>query len=331
MRKLIAIFLLIIFLIPGTVVASPAKSPLAKDKLTDFTTAVRLTDLCAGGDTYLGEEGCLYPDSNLPLPGYLAQLENVDCFDPVSGKTIIVVIGMSMAQNALTGWLQFTNRPEVNDNLVIIDGTLGSNQQRFQDPDYFGWGTGLSRLTAAGYTASQVKCVIYHNAWSGPSSLGFPAHAINMLNSLETTMNIMPTKYPSVEAIYVTNRHYGLSPSSKHPEPYSFEEGFSWKWLVENRINCTANCGPLIAWFADEWFESWSTHPEYYCTDGLHLCGAGLTASGQIWHDSLSALSYTSWYLDVSTPTPTPSSTFTPMPTNTPPLLQRQQARPFLG
>ena len=143
-------------------------------------------------------------------------------------------------------------------------------------------------------------------------------------------MGIIRDKYPNAQMILVTNRHYALSPTSKHPEPYAYEEGFSWKWLVENRINCTANCGPVIAWLANQWVPGWASHPEYYIEDGLHLSpgpGGGQWASAELWYEAMSTTSYIApWYLVGPPPTATPSPTSgptstptaTPSPSNTP-------------
>ena len=303
---------------------------LLKGSASAAFTAVPLPELGMG--FYLDQQGGLYPGGlNVPPPAYLAQLEAEDCHDPATGKAIIPVIGMSMAQNALKGWQTFLNNPEVSDNLVVIDGTLGSDQQRFTNPDYFGWGIGLNRLNAAGYTAAQVKCVIYHNSWSGPSG-EFVPYAEMVRDSFAVTMAIIKQKYPNVAVIYLNSRHYGLSPSSKQPEPYAYWEGWAVKWLIESRINCVSDCGALLAWNAYQWVPGWADHPEYYAADGLHLVGAGQVASGQIWHNYLSSTTFTApWYLDgappptstpgptaVPTSTPTPTgATMTPTPTNT--------------
>lgn len=276
-----------------------------------------------GTGEFMGEQGGLYPNGqNEPPIAYLQQLENVDCSNG-NGQVIIVGLGMSMMQNALSGWENYLNLPEVNDNLVLINGAIGSNQQRWQDENYFGWSKGLQALLQAGYTTADVKCIMYHNAWSGPSG-DFVPYAEMVKNSFAITMDIIQDKYPNVEMILINSRHYGLSPTSKQPEPYAFYEGWSVKWLIKDRINCVVNCGALLAWNAYQWKPEWIDHPEYYVTDGLHLSQAGQNASGQIWHDYLANTSFTAgWYLDGTiqptataipevTPTATPFLNITP-------------------
>ena len=274
----------------------------------DFTTAVPLPLL--GTDTYYGQQGGLYPGGeNNPPAAYAAELDAVDC---TAGP--VVVIGMSMAQNAYSGWSNFFNLPEVNDDLVVVDGTLGSNQQRFMDPDYFGWNVGISRLPA-GTTAADVRCIIYHNAISGPAG-EFVPYAESARDAFAVTNDIIAKKYPNVALIYINSRHYGYSPTSKQPEPFAYWDGFAVKWLIEARISCAADCGPLVDWGAYQWVDEWANHSEYYQVDGLHLSGAGQLESGAIWHAYYSEATH--WYLDAPAPTPTPTPDQTDTPTAAP-------------
>jgi cell division septation protein DedD len=286
----------------------------------DYTTPIPLTQL--GTDTYYSQQGGLYPGgSNTPPAGYKSELDQLAISLASDNQLVVLGLGMSMMQNAMSGWEPFAAGPGTNPNMVVVNGAIGSNQQRWADPNNAVWNRGPQALAAAGLTAADVDIVLYHNAWSGPSSLPFPDHAVNMLNSITGTMDTIADKYPNTSLILITNRHYALSSTSKHPEPWAYEEGFSWKWLVENRINCTANCGTHIAWLVDEWISDWANHPEYYAADGLHLAGAGQQESGQLWHDALSTWSYTApWYLDAPPMTPTSTATATETPTPTPTL-----------
>jgi hypothetical protein len=226
---------------------------------------------------------------------------------------------MSMQQNASQGFINggYTSGSGINPAFRFVNGAIGSKQQNWVDPNNSVWNRGTQALGSSGLSANDVDVVFYHNAWAGPSSLPFPDHAVNMKESAQITMGIIQDKYPNVQMILVANRHYALSPTSKHPEPFAYEEGFSWKWLIEDRINCTVDCGVPIAWYAEEWVPDWASHPEYYMSDGLHLVGAGQLASAAIWYSYMSTLSYIApWYLSEPVPTATPSNT--PLPTDTP-------------
>ena len=291
----------------------------------DYTTAVPLPDLC--GDTYYGQAGCLYPGSNEPPAAYAAELDAVAATLANDSQVVVLTLGMSMQQNATNGFLTAGYASgttpagtAVNPNFLMLNGAIGSKQQNWIDPNNTVWDRGTQVLGSAGLNAAAVDVVFYHNAWAGPSSEPFPQHAQTMLASLEVTMGIIRDKYPNAQMILVTNRHYALSPDSKHPEPFAYEEGFSWKWLIENRINCTADCGPVIAWLTNQWVPDWVNHPEYYVTDGLHLSpgpGGGQWASAELWYGAMSTTSYIApWYLAQPAPTPTPTGT--PSPSNTP-------------
>ncbi|MCB1716173.1 MAG: hypothetical protein KDK05_13690 [Candidatus Competibacteraceae bacterium] len=302
----------------------------------DYTTPIPLTQL--GPDTYYGQQGGLYPGgANEPPAAYAAELDAVAATLAADNKVVVLTLGMSMQQNATNGFLTAGYASgttpagtAVNPNFLMLNGAIGSKQQNWTDPNNSVWNRGTQVLGSVGLNAAAVDVVFYYNAWAGPSSEPFPQHAQTMLASLEVTMGIIRDKYPNAQMILVTNRHYALSPTSKHPEPYAYEEGFSWKWLVENRINCTANCGPVIAWLANQWVPGWASHPEYYIEDGLHLSpgpGGGQWASAELWYEAMSTTSYIApWYLVGPPPTATPSPTSgptstptaTPSPSNTP-------------
>ena len=327
-RTITPIFLTIALLTAVLLTSRPAAA-------VDYTTAVPLPDLC--GDTYYGQAGCLYPGSNTPPAAYAAELDAVAAALSNDSQVVVLTLGMSMQQNATNGFLtagyasgMTPAGTAVNPNFLMLNGAIGSKQQNWTDPNNTVWDRGTQVLNSVGLNAAAVDVVFYHNGWAGPSSEPFPQHAQTMLASLETTTGIIRDKYPNVQMILVTNRHYALSPTSKHPEPYAYEEGFSWKWLVENRINCTADCGPVIAWLTNQWVPDWANHQEYYIEDGLHLSagpGGGQWASAELWYADMSTTSYIApWYLASLPPTDTPSPTsgptdtptVTPLPSNTP-------------
>ena len=301
----------------------------------DYTTAVPLPDLC--GDTYYGQAGCLYPGSNQPPAAYAAELDAVAATLAADNQVVVLSLGMSMMQNATNGFLtagyasgMTPAGTAVNPAFLLLNGAIGSKQQNWESPTNTVWNRGEQVLTSAGLIPADVDVILYHNAWAGPSTLPFPDHAVNMLSSLEITMPIIRDKYPNTKMVLVANRHYALSPDSKHPEPYAYEEAWSWKWLIANRISCTVDCGPVIAWLTNQWVPDWANHQEYYIEDGLHLSpgpGGGQWASAELWYGAMIATSYIApWYLASLPPTATPSPTSgptdtpttTPSPSNTP-------------
>lgn len=306
------LLIFILLLMAALLVGEPAFA-------VDYTTAVPLDILC--GDAYYGEEGCLYPGSNTPPTGYLdTAISQLSADDQI----VVLCLGMSAMQNMCTGFLNggYLNAPDVNPAVRFINGAQGGTQQQWTDPNHFVWNKGLNALSAAGLTAPQVDVVIYHNTIGGLSG-AFPANALQLQASLSQTMEIIPTKYQNAVLIMAMGRYHAFfaDPSSKSPEPHAYESNFSYKWLIADRIACTENCGPVIAWgphlwqepTAELWPQSW------YCADGIHLCGSGQQSAGGVWDAKFRSLPYIApWYLAGPVPTATPTET--PGPTNTPTL-----------
>lgn len=274
-------------------------------------------------------------------PDYLAELNAVASALASDNQIVIVGIGPSIMQNSISGFVPFLNLPFVNDNIIFVDGSLGSNQQRFENPDYFGWNVGINRLPA-GLTAADVDVVFYYNALTGPSGT-FEQYVQTAANSYELTYDIINQKYPNVQLILQNSQHYaGWCGQCKAPEPYAEWQRYAVDELIERRMSGEIS-GALIAWNAFQWDDTW---PQNHYSDGLHLSGLGQAATGQLWHDYLSSTSFTAlWYLEDSqsqptstptaipsstpevtvTPSPFPSATPTGEPTMIPELCGRQQ------
>lgn len=316
MKRVISFTIIFSVILLGVLLASGEQA-----QAVDYTQPVALPEL--GADTFLGAQGGLYPDGqNEPPAAYLAALMAVSGALANNNQIVVVAIGPSIMQNSVSGFAPFLNSLGVNDNIVFVDGSLGSNQQRFEDPDYFGWDVGINRLPP-GLTAVDVDIVLYYNALTSPSG-SFPDFVQMAAGSFEITYNIINQKYPNVQLILQNSQHYaGWCGQCKAPEPYAHYNGFAVKELIERRINGEIN-GALIAWNAYHWDDTWL---ENYYTDGLHLSGLGQQSTGQLWHDYLSTSFNAVWYLDSQpqpTVTPTNTAVFavtatpSPFPTNTP-------------
>lgn len=247
-------------------------------------------------------------------PGYLSELNQTAISLSSDNQLVIVGIGPSIMQNSINGFVPFLNLPEVNDNIIFVDGSLGSNQQRFENPDYFGWDVGINRLPA-GLTAADVDIVFYYNALTSPSGT-MEQYIETAADSYQITYEIINDKYPNVQLILQNSQHYaGWCGQCKAPEPYAEWGKYAVDELIERRMNDEIS-GALIAWNAFQWDDTW---PQNYYTDGLHLSGLGQQATGQLWHDYLSNTSFTApWYLANGIPQPTSTSTNTAVPGVTP-------------
>ena len=249
---------------------------------------------------------------------YQSELDQMAISLSSDSELVIVGIGPSIMQNSITGFVPFLSSPEVNDNIIFVDGSLGSNQQRFENPDYFGWDVGINRLPN-GLTAADVDIVFYYNALTNPTGTQ-SEYTQTAADSYEITYGIIADKYPNVQMILHSSQHYaGWCGQCKAPEPYAYYQKFAVDELIRRRIDGEIS-GPLLARNAYQWDSTW---PQNYYTDGLHLSNLGQTATGQLWHDYLSVTSFTApWYLDGTAPTATPgatgTATVTAVPSNTP-------------
>ncbi len=295
---------------------------LLSRSLVSAQSTVALPELGTG--FYKGEQGGLYPGGlNVPPAFYLAELEAMAAQLAEDDELVVACLGMSMMQNACSGFIYngYASGPDINPALHVINAAIGSKQQNWELVDHRVWNDSKSRLATAGYVPEDVDVVLYHNAWAGPS-LPFPDHSLMMLDSLRVTMDNIVYHYPNTQIIYLNSRHYGgWNLDSKSPEPWAYEEGFSYKWLIEERINGEIDT-PLLAWQAYQWIPTWPQ--SFFIEDGLHLSFEGQAASAEVWANYFKTSSYIApWYLansppgDLSTPTPTATVTSTPTATVT--------------
>lgn len=246
---------------------------------------------------------------------YQSELDAMAAELAQDNQLVIVGIGPSIMQNSINGFMPFLG--QANPDIVFVDGSLGSNQQRFENPDYFGWNVGINRLPP-GLTAADVDIVFYYNALTGPSGT-MEEYAQTAADSYQITYQIISQKYPNVRLILQNSQHYaGWCGACKAPEPYAYWQRYAVDELIRRRADGEI-AGPLIAWNAYQWDDTW---PAYYFSDGLHLSGLGQQATGQLWHDFLSTASYTApWYTGQPAPTATPTNgtaVSTNAPTTTP-------------
>lgn len=304
MRKVNLLLIMITIFVFSTLAVQSAAA-------VDYTTAVPLPEL--GTDTYFGEQGGLYPGSNEPTGDYLTELTAVSDVLVNDNQVVALSLGMSAMQNMSSGFAGCCAQ-----RVTFVNGAIGSKQQQWEDPNHTVWDRGTQMLAGQGLTAVDVDVVLYHNTIGGLSGEFVPA-ATQLKDSLAITMDIIQDKYPNAQMILLTSRyHANYAPAgSKSPEPYAYYSGFSVKWLIEDRINCTADCGVPLAWFAYLWDESWPQ--SWYVSDGIHLSNAGKTQAGLIWQTQMNAAAHIApWYLGSTPPTATATQEPTAVPSSTP-------------
>jgi hypothetical protein len=252
---------------------------------TSVPGLVPLNELGTG--TYQGFEGGLYPGGVNTRPfahtvGGLAQAAQIVPRDAAgtpsaSGRIVFLSIGMSNATQEFSRFVQLAQTdPSKHPAVLPVDGAQGGQTAAtIQNPNANFWTVVEQRLANAGATAAQVQAVWFKEADAGPTS-GFPAYANTLREEFEAIFGVLKSKYPNLRVTYLATRIYaGYATSMLNPEPYSYEQGFSCKWAIEDQIaglpalNYDPARGPVVAPWID-----WGT---YNWANGLVPRDDGLT------------------------------------------------------
>jgi len=226
------------------------------------TVRVPLTDL--GTSTYKGFVGGLYPNGgNQPPVSHVARgnaaAKLIQPLDPLGrpspvGKYVLLSVGMSnvtqefcaQAGTACNPWT-FSGKaaadPTVNHTtLVIANGAKGgqtadlwdqpsdANYNRVRD----------SVLAPAGLSEAQVQ-IVWLGAVRANPTVSLPdasSDAFILERWLGDVARSLKVRYPNLKQIFVSSRTYaGFATSALNPEPYAYETGFAFKWLIEAQIH----------------------------------------------------------------------------------------------
>lgn len=249
------------------------------------TGLVPLNDLGAG--LYQGSQGGLYPGGTNARPyahtaGGIAQATQIVPRDAAgapsaSGKIVFLSIGMSNCTQEFTRFVQLANADPLKAPAVIpVDGAQGGQTASIiVNPNANFWTVVAQRLAAAGVTDQQVQAIWFKEADASPTN-GWPAYAQNLQSEFESILGLLHTKFPNARQCYVASRIYaGYATSLLNPEPYSYEQGFSCKWTIEDQINGVAslNYDSALGAVMSPWVD-WGT---YNWADGLTPRSDGLT------------------------------------------------------
>jgi hypothetical protein len=267
------------------------------------TARIPLSDLGTG--TYRGFVGGLYPNgSNAPPASHaargLAQARLIQPLDPQgrpspTGKYVLLSIGMSNVTQEFCAEIgtdcnpwTFSGKaaadPTVNHStLYIANGAMASQTADLWDsPTEFNYNRVRdSVLARAGLSEAQVQ-IVWLGAVRRQPTVGLPdanADAYILNGWLGDVVRALKIRYPNLRQIYVSSRTYaGFASIPLNPEPYAYETGFAYKWLVEAQIKqldgggIDARAGDLspsqTAWLA------WGAY--FWAGDSAHPRGDGL-------------------------------------------------------
>jgi len=202
-------------------------------------------------------------------------------FNTNTGKIVLLSIGMSnTTQEFASGDRQTSDRRRAfkyradidlakNPQLVIVDGAQGGQDAtRWTNLAATTWSTVTTRLQNAGVTTQQVQVAWIKQSLQNITNYGvFPAHAQELERDLEIIARNLKLLFPNIQLAYVSSRTrcYSTNSPATNPEPYSWQVGFSTKWMIEKQINGAPELNfdpargpvvsPLLSWGPYLWVD----------------------------------------------------------------------------
>ena len=267
---------------------------------------------------YNGELGGLYPNESNTIPApYMDEVQAA--YDALVLDTDIHFLCSGMSNMKHTCDAMIDDVDSQMSSAVDI-GNAGRPGRAIQHFDTETPGDVYTNLTRAGFTPSDVDVVIFFNACALPENQ-YCGDWYVMADSIRQVYNNLNVAYPNLKLIYFTSREYAPPfAASLNPNPYAYQDGFSYKWAIESRIVGDLSGVPVI-WGPYQYDESWPD--SYFNPDGIHLSDEGLEVAGALWY---SFFLNEPWFSAGPIPTATPSvtpdpnvtPTVTPSPTETP-------------
>lgn len=278
--------------------SAPGSSQAAQscvDSLTTVTGNIPLPDLGAG--TYADFEGGLYSDrsslrpeahleAGVRISESLVPLRVDGSPDPGAGKLVMISIGMSNTNMMFAGSgrdnipYSFMTRaaqdPSTNPQLELVNGAQGNAAlEQWVDPAAATWDNVDIALADGGLTPDQVQIAWIKLAAHNPGG-DFPDGARLRQESFEAVARNLVTRYPNIKLAYYSTRTFSVAPIAKKGEPYTYEDGFAVKWMIERQLDGdpTLNYDPAQGEVQAPWL-SWGP---YLWTDGLNP-----RSDGYVW------------------------------------------------
>lgn len=208
---------------------------------------VPINDL--GTARYQGFEGGLYPGGSNRRPdahtaGGLRAASHIQPRDrngnpDPNGKIVVMTFGYSNTAQE-SDWLLFFGGGSAlrNPSVQLVNGGIpGLSADRIVKLGALPTPLLNAELTKAGVTEEQVQVIWYKQAVESPTGT-FPDHAETLRGFNEWILQQLKIVYPNLQIAYMSTRAYGgYGLSGVNPEPYAYETGFSYKWLIEQQIN----------------------------------------------------------------------------------------------
>ncbi|MDZ4722619.1 MAG: hypothetical protein SGI97_01740 [candidate division Zixibacteria bacterium] len=293
---------------------------------------IPLTELTG---TYKGQPGGLYPgginqppiwhhNNGISLAQSFVPLNTSGLPDTVNGSWVLLSVGMSNTTQEFSRFvLDMQGDTTRHPQLRIVDGAQGGQTAAkiVYDTAAF-WTVINNRLTTQGLSSKQVRAVWLKEANAGPTN-PFPGHAISLRDNLRDVVRLLKVKYPNILQVFVSSRIYaGYASTTLNPEPFSYEAGFSYRWLIESQLtgndslNYLSDSGavkaPWLAWGPYLWADGVIPRQidglTWLCSDlvsdGTHPSDSGRVKVASMLEEFFKTSPYTgAWFLkDFITP-----------------------------
>jgi hypothetical protein len=262
----------------------------------------------AGGATYFGHSGRLYPGGNgVPAAHATAGALRARNIQPrgfngnpnPGGKFVLLSIGMS---NTAMEWCIFVFAQTCNSwsftgqatadatvnhgEMVIANGARsGQDARTWDSPTASNYDLIRdSVLTPEGLSEKQVE-VVWLKVVNKDPVISLPstqADAVRLVSQVGDIIRALKVRYPNLQMVFLSSRIYaGYSTLQLNPEPYAYESGFAMKWLIEAQIDQMANGGVIVDPRAGNLnyntVAPWIGWGPYLWADGLSPRSDGLT------------------------------------------------------
>ncbi|TNJ62270.1 hypothetical protein FE784_31255 [Paenibacillus hemerocallicola] len=283
----------------------------------NYKDLIPLTDLKNG--TYRGYEGGLYAGgSNKPSQEYLkigmesaAKIRPLNAAGKPDDKGIIgmLTVGFSNTTMESQSFIKVSNAdPERNPRVVVVDGAVGGRDAiELSDPSMTRyWNEQQGRLDQTKVTPAQVQVIWLKEVVAG-DTMQFPQDAERFRDALAKIVRTLKTKFPNLHILYVSSRIYGgYALRNGSQEPWAYEGGFAYKWMIEDWEKGPTPGDPWVAWGPYLWANGttprndglvWNLQ-DYVESDRMHPGPSGTSKVASLLSDFFKTdPTAKSWYL----------------------------------
>jgi hypothetical protein len=222
------------------------KSHIGQKPLTEMTAE----------DRYKGEDGGLYGGGqNVPTPVLLAAAQAATAkivpldekVQPAKdGKIGLISLSYSNATREFAYFKPVADaEPQKSPFVQIVDcSQSGQAMEKWADPQAKPWMVTHQRLASAQLSPQQVQVVWAKIATIQPTG-DLPDHGKKLQRDTTVYLQNAHAHFPNLRIVYFSSRTYGgWTNTLLNPEPYTYENGFVIRWLIQAQMNGDPELNP---------------------------------------------------------------------------------------